>query len=327
MFSTYTRKDGFIYISVSVNGRRIQRSLGIKKGQVSRKTVKKIAEKKLLEILNGTHHTPVLSDAIKYYLEYIETNRKPKTLRSKVEVLNHFYKFKGNTRVSDITRKDIDNFRMLHSHKSKSTVRRYLADLKAFFSKLVEWEYIERSPMEKYPVGQTERKILFLTNDEINKLVEASPPHLKYIWLFMIYTCLRSSEVYNLKWNDIDDVFITVKGKRDKVRRIPRGRLIDVCLKNLKKTGDYVLIDSKGNHPNPFYLTKMFKKCVEKAGLNPKYNLHCLRHTGASLLAKNGVNIKHIAKLLGDELQSAAIYMHLNPEDLQDIQDKMGIEI
>lgn len=76
---------------------------------------------------------------------------------------------------------------------------------------------------------------------------------------------------------------------------------------------DYVMVDELGGLIMPNYVTSAFKRLLTKNDLRP-IRFHDLRHTSASLLLNNGVQLKDIQMWLGhsDFATTANIYAHLD---------------
>ena len=74
---------------------------------------------------------------------------------------------------------------------------------------------------------------------------------------------------------------------------------------------DFVFVRVDGTLPDPRYVSKIFRRIVEQAGL-PHIRLHDLRHTCATLLRKHGRSIEEISQVLGhaSEVVTATIYNH-----------------
>lgn len=160
-----------------------------------------------------------------------------------------------------------------------------------------------------------------------------------------INTGLRMAELLGLKWNDIsfEKKTLSVNGTRVVVknrsvnaeskyividqdsakteageRTIPLNDDAYNALLNLKGvTGDfeYVLSTENGNPILPRYLDRLCRCILVKAGLPEEkiYGLHSLRHTFASMLFRNGVDVKTVSELLGhsDVTITYNTYIHL----------------
>lgn len=67
----------------------------------------------------------------------------------------------------------------------------------------LEWEWIDKIPKIKL-LPEPKKRVRWLTQEEINKLLEELPQHLKLIVEFAIETGLRHSNILGLKWGQVD---------------------------------------------------------------------------------------------------------------------------
>ena len=148
-------------------------------------------------------------------------------------------------------------------------------------------------------------------------------------------TGLRRGEILNLKWSDIDfnrslihvessDTFRTKAGKR---RSLPMHDVVKQILLNRSvKTQSEFVFDSGGSPIHGDWVTKLTKRCVRLAGLNPKLHFHSIRHTFATWLVQAGVSIYEVQKLLGHSSVSVTqVYSHLAASELQDAIGKISL--
>ena len=169
--------------------------------------------------------------------------------------------------------------------------------------------------------------------------------------LFGAFYGLRRSEIIGLKWNAVDFVNNTfsikhtvtsccIDGKhiiiasdttktKSSMRTLPlvpafKEKLLSLKEeqeKNKKLCGrsynknflEYICVNEMGDRINPSYVTSAFPKILEKIGLR-RIRFHDLRHSCASLLLANGVQMKQIQEWLGhsDFSTTANIYAHLD---------------
>jgi integrase len=104
---------------------------------------------------------------------------------------------------------DIDSIQVLrelcaHEGRSKSTVNRYMAILRAILRKAAfEWKWLEHPPkVPMYKVELAER--VWLTHPQFEKLLEELPPHLKLAAEFAVLTGLRMRAMTGLTWDRVD---------------------------------------------------------------------------------------------------------------------------
>jgi integrase len=228
--------------------------------------------------------------------------------------------------MSDINTEMIENYKIQRSQVIKpATVNKELTALKHLFNKAVLWGYIKKNPVagvQRLPV--TEKKIRFLSLKEIDLVLEQSPAYLRPIIITAIHSGLWKSELFRLRWEDVDFIrgYIIVASTADKHtknyrnREIPLTEQLRVCLNSLKVRSEWVF--SKQNGERYFgWLRKGLKKVASEAGIK-KFTLHDLRHTFASHLVMEGVDLPTVQQLMGhSDIKTTMIYSHLSPDHLK----------
>ena len=159
----------------------------------------------------------------------------------------------------------------------------------------------------------------------------------------LLETGARFGETVKATWGDFSESeralmlrAHTTKSRRE--RRLPlRDSLVQTLCElrvvhhevrgRLPSAGDYIFLAPKGGPwlENRWWARKRLLDVLEEAGIpavderGHKIDIHALRHTFASRLARNGVGLAHAQKLLGhsDPKLTAAIYTHLDTEDLR----------
>lgn len=149
-----------------------------------------------------------------------------------------------------------------------------------------------------------------------------------YCILTLFLNCgLRVSELVGMDIQDIKDDTLRVLGKGNKERVI---YLNEACLAAIN---DYITtrIVPLSGHKNALFISRMkkrinvqtvkwlVKKYLDKAGLDVrKYSVHKLRHTAATLMYQNGVDVRTLRDVLGHEnLDTTMIYTHISDENLR----------
>lgn len=153
---------------------------------------------------------------------------------------------------------------------------------------------------------------------------------------FTILTGLRRGEVHGLKWDcvDFDRRSITVKRsfchrlrtlneytKGKNIRWVPMNAEVTLVLEGRRqKTDSEFVFDLEFTK----FTVRHFKPLQIKAGVTP-ITFHDLRHSFASHLVMTGVNPFHIKQLLGHvDIKTTMRYVHLSPDFLQGITDKLS---
>ena len=171
----------------------------------------------------------------------------------------------------------------------------------------------------------------YLTLHECLSLLESvDGPHRErdYCILTLFLNCgLRISELIGLDITDIQDDALRVLGKGNKVRVV---YLNSACKDALAR---YMAVRRpvSGRDRNALFLSgqnkrisrstvhALVKKHLAVAGLDSeRYSSHKLRHTAATLMLQNGVDVKAVQEVLGHEhLNTTEIYTHIDNEALR----------
>jgi integrase/recombinase XerD len=145
---------------------------------------------------------------------------------------------------------------------------------------------------------------------------------------------LRVSELIQLTLGDlhINRRFINIVGKGNKERIIPLGDESAFALKTyleksrskLKKDlGDIVFVNARGSSISRIGVYKMLKQLASEAGITKTVSPHTLRHSFASHLLENGVDLRMVQELLGHEdVSTTQIYTHIHKQTLKTVFKK-----
>lgn len=275
-----------------------------------------------------------------------EKNLNPKTLRAYASDIEQFKTFK-NIEFMDINdvNKEVLKEYIQHLYtlnlKPKS-IKRKLATLKAFFNHLEFEEVILVSPFRKMRISIKEQKILPKTIHMINikklfkfvykiKLNHKNINSFSYkvivrdiaLLEFLFATGLRVSEVSNLKYTNIDlnsgNVRVIGKGNKERTIQICDAE-VKMALKeyfSLFKDEIYknkwIFINRLGNKFTEQSISNMIKKYQQAANINQYLTPHMFRHSFATMLLEEGVDIRYIQGMLGHaSISTTQIYTQIN---------------
>ena len=223
--------------------------------------------------------------------------------------------------------------RFLNNTYKPKSAKRKLASVKAFFRYLVFEEIIETNPFEKIRVDYREPKTLPKTIDRktvstIYKMIEADLINSKtqyqktlnlrnfLIINMLISTGIRVSELCSIKCENIDlvnrNILIEGKGKKERLLHISSSemvRLIDDYLKCTGEIADFLFKSMKGDTLDTNSIRHLLKKYCKEAHLGKAVTPHQFRHTFATMLLEEDVDIRIIQKILGhSSINTTAIY-------------------
>lgn len=172
---------------------------------------------------------------------------------------------------------------------------------------------------------------LVLSRNEIEKIIEATKNSKHRLLLSISYAGgLRVSEVVSLKVKDFDleEMVIHIKnakGQKDRITVLPEKLKND--MKNLiaGKSGDsYVFESERGGKLTTRTAQKVFENSLGKTGINKKATFHSLRHSFATHLLENGVDIRYLQELLGHaNIRTTQIYTHVTNPSLRNIKSPL----
>lgn len=210
---------------------------------------------------------------------------------------------------------------------------RKLSAIKSFYKYLT----VRTKQLQENPVADLEypklRKSLpkYLTLDQCQTLlasVSGVNQKRDYAILMLFLSCgIRRSELVGLNITDVYEDRIRVVGKGNKERFVyfgtPCRKAIDDYLveRNKKVLSDNrALFGSRDNNRiSVSAVHRLVKKALLTAGLDPEqFSAHKLRHTAATLMLSNGVDVKTVQEVLGHEnLNTTQIYTHIESTELK----------
>lgn len=244
--------------------------------------------------------------------------------------------FEGQ-KLSQITRKDLFAFRDALKATPKqrgseevtdSTVNRALAGLRRLFNFAVAREYLEENPFPKtsksglfYPEKKGLRN--FFSEEQMGKIVEASPPWLKPMVLTAYYTGLREGELFGLRWEliDLDDGVIylpstkTLKDPTGQGQKVVMQRELIDLFRSLPRKSEWVFCQPSGEPFERWHVFRPFKKVLQAVGIDSKkFSWKELRHTTASLMHRKGVPALVIKDQLRHTNVKTTIDFYIGPD-------------
>jgi integrase len=153
------------------------------------------------------------------------------------------------------------------------------------------------------------------------------------IFRFLLNTGLRSGELCNLTWRDVDleTGLIKIQPKegwtpKSYSREFFLNQTSIDLLRSLQKSEDYIFKAESGNQLDTDAIRRALLKIAQAAGLQGFTRVHDLRHTFNSLMQMNGVDPATMGKILGHkDIETTMIYTHQTQEHLKRSIEKVGI--
>lgn len=175
------------------------------------------------------------------------------------------------------------------------------------------------------PIKKEVRLPVILNQTELRKLFDAPKLFKHQLILSLIYSAgLRSREVINLRIADIDFERRTIhihQSKNNKDRIVPLSRLVARDLKKYLRNEKPIRWLFNGNGVDGKFsstgLSWIMREAIKKASIQKDVNLHSLRHSYATHLLEQGVNIVTIKELLGHvDIKTTLTYLHVAQNDV-----------
>ena len=214
---------------------------------------------------------------------------------------------------------------------------RKISTIRSFYKYLTQKsKLIDSNPVQDLDSPKIMKSLpRYLNIDESIKLlnsVEGPNRERDYCIITLFLNCgLRISEMSGLNLSDVRDDHLRVLGKGNKVRIV---YLNDACVDAINdylqkrkliaaKDTSAFFLSSRRTRISTSTIHALVKKYLSMAGIDStKYSAHKLRHTAATLMLHNGVDVRTLQELLGHEhLNTTEIYTHVENESLREAAD------
>jgi len=320
------------WMSFSHNDRRYRLSTETEDKKLAQRIFDKlrgdIAEGNWFEKLPGESYR--FKDLMAKYLDEYSAVNKAKTshVRDK-SLIAHLNKTFGEQFLTDITALMISEYKVMRRAEGASprTINYELTLMSHAYNMAIrEWEWVDDNPVKKVKKERVHNIIeRWLSLDEEERLLKASPKWLQEIIIFAINTGLRQSELLNLRWSQINMFRRTMTITEQKNHGIDTLPLNETAMQVLREREtesssnleDYVFSNTLNNRRQNNVLLKGFYSALKKAEIK-NFRFHDLRHTFATRLVQQGVGILEVQKLGRWKTTSMVMrYAHHNTETLR----------
>lgn len=214
-----------------------------------------------------------------------------------------------------------------------ATRARKIATLRSFFNYLTSKVHLlEVNPIKDLDSPKLKKTLpKYLTLDESMELldsVDGANRERDYCMLTLFLNCgLRISELIGLNLSDIQDDALRILGKGDKTRIVYLNEACRSALEDylavrrpiIGRDQDALFLSSRNQRVSRSTVHALVKKHLSQAGLDStQYSAHKLRHTAATLMLQNGVDVRAVQEVLGHEhLNTTEIYTHIDNDALR----------
>jgi integrase/recombinase XerD len=275
-----------------------------------------------------------MNNGISSALKKLETELKLRGFSRQTSRMYLFYnrKFleytgKSPDNIKDDDIKEFLAYKMSDHSLSNSSIALVKASLKFFYNDILGKNLaLIRTPKasKKLPV--------ILSRKEIKELLDNTGNLKHRLLIELLYsTGLRLSECINLRYTDLDldegTGWVRLgKGSKDRLFIISEMFRKDLLEYKEKSNGDGkgLIFSVRGRKMSPRGIQHAIKVSAERAGIEKDVHVHTLRHSFATHLLENGVDIRKIQKLLGhSNLQTTQIYTQVSSEEIKKIKSPL----
>lgn len=255
-------------------------------------------------------------------------NYSRQTIKSYIGCLAEFFRVKGK----DFEKLDFEFIRSFllskqEKHYSPQTVNLYLNAIKFFYRDVVktnqkiDLKFAKRN--QKLPV--------VLGRDEISHIIASIKNNKHRLMVALAYGAgLRVSEVIDLKIKDINLEELTIhikqaKGRKDRLTVFPEKLKTDAAsLINLRDKNDFIFASERGGKLTTRTAQIIFERALAAANIGKDATFHSLRHSFATHLLENGVDVRYVQELLGHaNIRTTQIYTHVTNPSIKNIKSPL----
>ena len=320
------------WMSFTYHGQQVRRSTetGDKKvaEKIYRKVMTEVVEGKWFDKLPGDEKT-FREMMEKYMTDHSRINKR--SWPRDEDSLTHLLPIFGACVVTDVSPRHVNSYKSARRQEgaSPATVNRELALGKHAYSLAIrEWEWARENPFKMVSMEkEAPYKDRWLTENEERRLLLACPAWLADVVTFGLDTGCRRGEILSLTRRHValQTRVATIYGQKTSAwRGIPlTARAVSMLSRRYRdaarrKEDDLVFTDGGGNPVDINDLRRDFLAAMKRAEV-AHFRFHDLRHTFATRLAQNGVDLLTIQRLLGHTSSSTTErYAHHYVESLRD---------
>jgi len=255
-------------------------------------------------------------------------NYSPKTIKSYLYGMREYFTFK-KVDLETLNQDNIRDFLLYCEQKGISPQSRnlFLNAIKFYYQGTVQINH----KIEIRSAKKTNSLPVVLSRDEIERILESTQNSKHKLLLSLSYGAgLRVSEVIVLKVKDINLGELTVhikqaKGQKDRISVLPE-KLIDNLNALLagKTSNDFVFASERGGKLTTRTAQKIFENALKKSDIKKDATFHSLRHSFATHLLENGIDVRYVQELLGHQnIRTTQIYTHVTNPGLRNIKSPL----
>jgi len=255
-------------------------------------------------------------------------NYSPKTIKAYQDVIVNLYKYYKKP-LSSLTNEDLKNYLFYKQNQglASQTISLYANAINFLYLNI----YRQPNYIKLHHPKKSKKLPTVLTRNEIMLMISQTKNLKHQTILGLAYAAgLRLSEIINLKVKDLDLSQLTImvrqgKGKKDRLTILSKNLINNIReLNGNKMADDLVFISERGGKFSPETVQKIFKQNLLKAHIKKPATFHSLRHSFATHLLENGVDVRYVQALLGhSNIRTTQIYTQVTNPKLKNIKSPL----
>ena len=257
------------------------------------------------------------------------------TIQTYTFFIADFINFHTKTPLAELTNRAVELFIetvFMERNYSVSSQRQFISALK-IFTVFCPQTKIHNLSLERPKKSRMLPSVL--SQEEVLRIIQYTQNIKHRAILTLLYSCgLRIGELINLKLIDfhIDrKQLIVKKGKGRKDRYVSLADSFLPLLSNYYHSYQptiYFVEGQNGGKYSAESIRSFLRKSCKKAGIRKPVTPHTLRHSYATHLLENGVDLRYIQTLLGhSKPETTMIYTHVQRKDLMEIQNPLDVAL
>ncbi len=256
-------------------------------------------------------------------------NYSKKTIKSYLLCLSDYFRFIEKIEENPST-DAIKKYLLEKKNKGQSsqTINLYLNAIKYFYR-----DIMKSLTAIDLKFAKTSKKLpVVLSRAEIGSIINSALNQKHKLIISLSYGAgLRVSEAVNLKIKDIDLNELTIhlkdaKGGKDRLTIFPEKLKNDIAgLIGDKNPDDFLFTSERGGRLTERTAQKVFENALEKAGIKKDATFHSLRHSFATHLLENGVDVRYVQELLGHaNIRTTQLYTKVTNPMIRNIKSPLN---
>lgn len=255
-------------------------------------------------------------------------NYSPKTIIAYKSCISNLIRY-YHKQPKNISQKEIERYLLFKINKgaSNQTISLYANAFNFLYKKI----YYKKCNIKIEHPRKSYKLPIVLSRIEIKSITNAVKNIKHKLIIEIAYSSgLRVSEVRNLKIKDINISGKTIhicqsKGNKDRITVLSEKIIPDLAkFINLKKKDNLVFESERGGKLSTRTLQKIFSDALRKSAIKKDATFHSLRHSFATHLLENGVDVRYVQELLGHRnIRTTQIYTQVTNPSIKNIKSPL----